>query len=177
MHPNPHADGDPEPALGLFVEPGHLAGDLQTRQHRPARIVLMCAGVTEDRQQPVALVRAEVALKAVHGRGAPVRGSGPPAFGRFRLHLRRQTGRIDQIGEKYCQSANLTRIGRRGQQILGLGVHAISGQHLLRQRRAGHSITSVDRGHRLIEQIIDRHGALRTGITDSRHAQRPLSLT
>ena len=56
MHPHPHADGDPKPALRLIVEPGDLAGDLQTRQHRPARIVLMGGGVTENRQKSVALL-------------------------------------------------------------------------------------------------------------------------
>ena len=41
MHPHPHGDADPKPALRLLVEPGHLPGDLQPRQHRPARIILM----------------------------------------------------------------------------------------------------------------------------------------
>ena len=86
------------------------------------------------------------------------------------LHPGRQHRRIHQIGEKYCQPANLTRIGRRGQQILGLGVHPISGQHLLGQRRPGHPITTVDRRHRLIEQIINRRDAPRTGVTVPRRA-------
>ena len=50
MHPDPDADIYPKPALCLLVEPKHLAGDLQTRQHRPARIVLMGSGVAENRQ-------------------------------------------------------------------------------------------------------------------------------
>ena len=46
----------PKRRLRLLAKPGHLAGDLQPRQHRAAHIVLMGCGVTEHRQQPVALM-------------------------------------------------------------------------------------------------------------------------
>jgi hypothetical protein len=56
MHPNPHPDVDSELALGLSVETGHLPGDLHTRLHCSARIVLMGGGVTENSEKSVALL-------------------------------------------------------------------------------------------------------------------------
>ena len=66
MHPHPHCDLNPEPALGLLTEQGHLTGDLQPRQHGAADIVLMRSRIPEHRQQPVALRRPDMALEAVH---------------------------------------------------------------------------------------------------------------
>ena len=61
-------------------------------------------------------------------------------------------------------------ISRRGQQILGVCVDPGSGYHPLRQRRAGDPITSVDRRHRLIEQLVDRRGGLENTIAVHRRA-------
>jgi hypothetical protein len=49
---------------------------------------------------------------------------------RLGLYPRRQHRRIHQIGEEDRQPPNLTRVARRGQQILGLGVRAVNGEHL-----------------------------------------------
>ena len=106
---------------------------------------------------------ADVAFEAIHGRKDLFAVAAHQRPVRLRLHPGGQHRRIDQIGEKYCQPAYLTWIGGRSQQIFGLGIHSISGQYLLRQRRPGDPITSVDRCHSLIEQMINRRGALRTG--------------
>jgi len=55
VHPYPHRDLHPEPALGLFAEFGDLAGDLEPGHHRAPYVVLMRAGVPEHHEQPVAL--------------------------------------------------------------------------------------------------------------------------
>ena len=68
-----------------------------------------------------------MALKALHGRQDLFAVAAHQHPVGFRFHPGRQHRRIDQIGEKYRQPANLTRIGGRGQQILGLGVHPIGG--------------------------------------------------
>jgi hypothetical protein len=75
---------------------------------------------------------------------------------RLGLYPRRQHSRIHQIGEEDRQSPNLTWIIRRGQQILGLGVRAVNGQHLPGQSRRCRTITAVDRRNRAIQQLINR---------------------
>ena len=156
MYANPHADIDPKSALCLLVEPGDLAGDLQTRQHRSARIVLMRCGVTEYRQKSVALLRADMAFESIYRRIDLFAVAAHQHPVRFGFHPRRQPRRIDKVSENYCHPADLTTIGGRGQQILSISVHAVGGYHPLGQRRGGHPITSVDRGHCLIEQVRQR---------------------
>ena len=67
MYADPHADANSEAALRLLVEARDPAGDLETRQHRSARIVLVGSRVTEYRKKPVALLRADVTLETIHG--------------------------------------------------------------------------------------------------------------
>ena len=109
-----------------------------------------------------------MALKAIHDRTGPVRGSGPPAAGTSPAppgstapSNRPDRRKVSSTGESHQDRG-------RGQQILGLGVHPIDGQHLLRQRRRGHPITSIDRRHRPIEQLIDRRRR-----TPDRHRRFP----
>ena len=54
MHPDADIDTDTELALRLLRQPGYVAGDLQSRVHSAAHIVLVGIGVTEYRQQPIA---------------------------------------------------------------------------------------------------------------------------
>ena len=127
-------------------------------------------GVTEHRQQPVTLGRADMPLVAVHDAQHQVAVAAHQQPVGLRLHPGRQHRRIHQIGEQDRQPPDLTGIARGGQQILGLGVAAVDGQHLPRQRRRGRPITTVDRRHRPIQQLIDRRTTLRVGIAVSRRS-------
>ena len=143
-----------------------------TRQHRAAHIVLMRGGVTEHRQQPVTLVRADMALIAVHDRQDLLAVATHQHPVRLGLDPGRQHRRIHQIGEKNRQPANLTSIGRGGQADPRRRRSPQSTANTCsRQRRRGHPITTVDRRHRPIQQLIDRRRAPRTGITVPRRAQ------
>ena len=73
----------PNRRLGLFTEPGYVAGDFQPGLHRPADIVFMSFGVTEHNQQPVTMVSDPTAARSGRRFAAPARGSGPPAADRF----------------------------------------------------------------------------------------------
>jgi hypothetical protein len=99
MHPHPHIDVNPEAALRLLAHPGHLAGDVQRRQHRPAHIVLVRNGVTEHRQQPITLGRADMPLKAIHDRQHQLAVAPNEQVIGLRFYLGGQHGRIDQISE------------------------------------------------------------------------------
>jgi hypothetical protein len=50
MHPDAHRNLHAEPAPRLLTEMAYFAGDLQSRLHRAAHIVLVGHGVTEHRQ-------------------------------------------------------------------------------------------------------------------------------
>ena len=94
---------------------------------------------------------------------------------RLGLHPGRQHRRIRQIGEDDRQPPDLTRIARRGQQVFGLSIRTVSGQHLPRQGRRGRTITAVDRRNRPIQQLVDRRPALRAGIAVARGTVRTVA--
>ena len=164
MNTDPHTDTYSESALRLLVEPRHPAGDLQTREHRPARIVFMRARMTEHRQKPIALIGGDMALELVHRRINTFAVAAHQHAIDLWLHSAREHRRIHQIGEKDCQPTNLTAVSRRGQQILGVRVYAVDCQHLFRQRRPSGPIAAVDRRYRLFEEIINRRDVPRPGI-------------
>ncbi len=100
VHPDPHADVDPKRRCGLRTELGHLAGDLQARQHGAADVVLVCSRIPEYRQQPVALGRTDMALKAVRDLQHQVAIAPNQRPVRLGLHPGGQHRRIDQIREQ-----------------------------------------------------------------------------
>jgi hypothetical protein len=111
-----------------------------------------------------------VPLVSVHGAQHLLAVAAHQESIRLGLHPSRQRRRIHQIGEEDRQPPDLTRIARRGQQVLGLGVRIVSSQHLSRQGRRDSTITAVDRRHRAIQQLINRRPTLRAGFTVSRRA-------
>ena len=163
MHPHSDSDLNSEAPLGLLAEPGHLAGDLQPGQNRPTHIVLMSVGVTEPRQQSVALRRADMALKAIHDGDDLIAVAADQQPVRLGFHPGGQHRGIHQIREQDRQSSDLTGVIRRGKQVLGIGVVAVDGQHLPGQRRRGSAITTVDGRHGAFEQFVDRSAGGGTG--------------
>ena len=157
VHPDPYVYLDTEPALGRGTELCDLAGDLQSRQHRPANIVLVGSGMTEHRQQPVTFDRLDMALKSVNGRQHQLLVAADEKAIRFRFHLGRQHRRIHQVSKQDRQPTDFpTRLRPVGQQVFGVGIADISSQHPSRQRSRRRTITTIDRRNRPIQQLINR---------------------
>ena len=163
MNSGSRNDLHPEAAPKLLTETENLAGDFHPRQHRPTNIVSWACGVTENRQQPIAFRRSDVPVVVVDNAQHLLAVSPDNGVICLWLDLGRQQRRVDEIGEKYCQTANLTASVGSGEQILRFGVAFIGNQDLLRQRRCGYPIATVDRRHRRVQQVIDRGAATNAG--------------
>jgi hypothetical protein len=170
VHPHPDVDLDPKAALRLVAEPGHLPGDFKSGVHRASHVVLVGDWVAEHRQQSVTLGGADVPFVSVHGAQDLLAIAADQEPIRFGLYPSRQHRGIHQIGEENRQPPDLTRIARRDQQVLGLGVRAVNSQHLPRQGCRGGTITAVDRRNRPIQQLINRRRTSRAGIAISPRA-------
>jgi hypothetical protein len=108
-----------------------------------------------------------MALKAIHYREDQLAIAAHQRPIRLRLHPSRQRCRIHQIGEQDRQPPNLTGIAGSAEQVLGIGVVAVDGQHLPRQGRRGGTVTTVDGFHRTIKKVIDRRAAFPRAHTPS----------
>jgi hypothetical protein len=106
-----------------------------------------------------------MALKAIHDAQHQVAVAAHQHPVRLGLHPRGQHRRIDQIGEQNRQPPDLTTTAGSGEQVFGVGVVAVGGQHLSGQRRRSGAVTTVNRRHRPIQQVVDRRTAPLTSVT------------
>jgi hypothetical protein len=156
VHPDPHADLYSEAAPRLLGQSGHRSGDLEASLHSAMDVVLMGARVTEYRQQPISLRRADVPFKTVNRSQDLFAVAAHQRVVGLGLHPGGEHRRIDQIGEQDRQSPDLAAIAANSQQILGVDVVTVDRQRPPRQCRRGRPITAVDRRDRLIQQFIHR---------------------
>ena len=151
VHPYPDRDLDPEQALGLLVEAGHLPRDRQARQHGALDVVLMGYRMAENRKQPITFRGSDMSLISVHDREHlfAVPADQPPIH--FRLHPRGQHRRIHEIGEQHRQAANLATVDRASQHVFGFGIVLVDGQNAACQGGRCSAVATVDRGCGAIE--------------------------
>ena len=156
MNPHPDADVEPELSPHPAAQRGDGAGDVEPGVHRTVRVVLVGRGMTEHREQPVALGGADVALVMVDESGDLVAITTDHGAVDLHVDAGRQRSRIDQIGEEHCQAADFTVTTWSGEQILRFGVAAVDGEHLSGERVCRLPVSTVDGVDRAVEQLVDR---------------------
>ena len=137
MYPCSRSDLHPEAVPDLLTETGHLAGDLQPRQHRPTYIVLMGSWVTEYRQKALTRGGADMAVKAGHDVQHHVAVAAHQQPVGVELGVAGQHRRIDQVHVQDRQAPDLATIAGGCKQILRFSVPMVHGQYMVGQRGGG----------------------------------------
>jgi hypothetical protein len=145
------ADVEPETLSHALAEIADLAGEVECRLHRSVRVILVGEGMAENREQPVAVRRTDIALVAVDDLNHLVAVPADHGAVNLRLDARGQRRRIDQIGEENGQAPDLAMIIGGGEQFLGVGIAAIDSEHLFGECVGRRPVATVDCPHRTIE--------------------------
>ena len=154
MDSHSDVDVEAETAPNTCAECGDLPGDVQSGLHGSLDVVLMGLWVTEERQQPVALGRADVALVMVDDSQHLVAVS--PDDGSIGLGFDSVDRAVDQRGRRKGLSFCGFRRGRRGgEKIFSIDVVAVDGQHLTGEKVGRRPMAYCGGTQCAIEQFVD----------------------
>ena len=176
VHRDPHRQRLPDLPGDLIGQAADGGGDVEARPHGPAGVVLVGRRVAEEHEQAVARDPGDVA--AVTGDRVAAHplelADGPPVG--LRLEAARQGGRVDEVAEHDREAPELPGaepVG--GQQVGGLGVAGVAGQHLVREPAGRLHVAVVDGPDGPVEQALHPvgrphpgHGAQGTTSTTGR---------